>query len=122
MRPTAPSRLSLLCTSLGPSRRPLIVPFHARSALSSSSFSTHPTRAQEQQQLPKSQQQRLSYFHRLDNSIAETFGIGRDMRITLYVILGIASAVETWFYCFWMFHWWKRRGCDEVEGSDLVGA
>ncbi|KAJ6600280.1 hypothetical protein DFH09DRAFT_1127946 [Mycena vulgaris] len=120
MRPTAPFRLSLLRTSLGPSRRPLIIPFHARPALSSNSFSTHPTRAQEQQQLPKSQE--LSYFRRLDNSIAETFGIGKNMRITLYVILGVASAVETWFHCFWTFQWWKRRGRDEVEGSDLVGA
>ncbi|KAF8215098.1 hypothetical protein K438DRAFT_770405 [Mycena galopus ATCC 62051] len=59
-----------------------------------------------------------SYFRRLDNRIAERFGIGKGMRITLYVILGVASAIETWFYCFWAWQWWNRRAgqeSDEIE-------
>ncbi|KAJ7822194.1 hypothetical protein B0H14DRAFT_2829218 [Mycena olivaceomarginata] len=88
MRPVAPFRLSLLRTSLG-TRPP---PIH--------------------QQPTKSQQ---SYFRRLDNSIAEKFGIGKSMRITLYVILGVTSAIETWFYCFWTWQWWKRRAGQESE-------
>ncbi|KAF7343501.1 hypothetical protein MSAN_01970200 [Mycena sanguinolenta] len=108
MRPVAPFRLSLLHTSLGLRPRPMsILPFQGRPHLSSL-FSTHPSRHQQQ-----------SYFRRLDSRIAETFGIGRNMRIMLYVILGAASSVETWFYCFWTWQWWKRRaghkGEDEVE-------
>ncbi|KAF7343311.1 hypothetical protein MVEN_01763400 [Mycena venus] len=107
MRPVAPFRLSLLRTSLGTRSRP-IVPFHTRPSLSSS-FSAHP-----------SQHQQQSYFRRLDSRIAETFGIGKNMRITLYVILGVASAIETWFYCFWTWQWWKRRAGE--KGDDEVAA
>ncbi|KAJ7144258.1 hypothetical protein C8R44DRAFT_759667 [Mycena epipterygia] len=112
MRPVKPFRLSLLRTSLETRPHP-IVPFHGRPTLSSS-FSAHPS---QHQQPTKSQQQ--SYFRRLDSRIAETFGIGKNMRITLYVIVGVSSAIETWFYCFWTWQWWKRRGGqksdDEVE-------
>ncbi|KAJ7144248.1 hypothetical protein C8R44DRAFT_759653 [Mycena epipterygia] len=112
MRPVAPFRLSLLRTSLGTRPHP-IVPFHGRPTLSSS-FSARPS---QHQQPTKSQQQ--SYFRRLDSRIAETFGIGKNMRITLYVIVGVSSAIETWFYCFWTWQWWKRRAGqksdDEVE-------
>ncbi|KAJ7700993.1 hypothetical protein B0H14DRAFT_3032763 [Mycena olivaceomarginata] len=92
MRPTAPFRLSLLLTSLG-TRPPPILPFHARQTLFSS-FSTRPSHAQHQQST-KSQQ---SYFCRLDNSIAE-------------------NAIETWFYCFWAWQWWKRRAGQESEDA-----
>ncbi|KAJ7676168.1 hypothetical protein B0H14DRAFT_3065971, partial [Mycena olivaceomarginata] len=108
MRPTAPFRLSLLLTSLG-TRPPPILPFHARQTL----FSSFSSRTQ-QLQPTKSQQ---SYFRRLDNSIAEKFGIGKSMRITLYVILGVTSAIETWFYCFWAWQWWKRRAGQESEDA-----
>jgi hypothetical protein len=111
MRPAAPFRLSLIRTSLG-TRPPSIVPFHARQTLFSS-FSTHPSHARHQQ--PTKNQQ--SYFRRLDNSIAEKFGIGKGMRITLYVILGVTSAIETWFYCFWTWQWWKRRAGQESEDA-----
>ncbi|KAJ7741917.1 hypothetical protein B0H14DRAFT_2989081 [Mycena olivaceomarginata] len=111
MRPLAPFRLSLLRTSLG-TRPPPILPFHARQTLFSS-FSTRPSHAQHQQPT-KSQQ---SYFRRLDNSIAEKFGIGKSMRITLYVILGVTSAIETWFYCFWAWQWWKRRAGQESKDA-----
>ncbi|KAJ7785078.1 hypothetical protein DFH07DRAFT_726241 [Mycena maculata] len=111
MRPVAPFRLSLLRRSLEKPPRH-IVPFHARPALFSP-FSTHPSHAQHQ--LPTKSQQ--SYFRRVDKRIAETFGIGKSMRITLYVILGVASAIETWFYCFWMWQWWKRRVGQESDGE-----
>jgi hypothetical protein len=44
-------------------------------------FSTHP-----------SQQQ--SCFRRLDSRIVKTFGISKNMRITLYIIIGVASAID----------------------------
>ncbi|KAJ7505998.1 hypothetical protein B0H11DRAFT_327115 [Mycena galericulata] len=102
MRPAAPFR-PLLRTSVRTHSRP-IVPFHARP-----SFSTHP---------PQQPTKHESYFRRLDNRIAERFGIGKRMRITLYVILGAVSAVETWFYCFWAWQWWKRAG-PEGDGDEV---
>ncbi|KAJ7632040.1 hypothetical protein B0H17DRAFT_514389 [Mycena rosella] len=117
MHPTAPFRLTLLRT-FGP-RKLLAMPFHPRAALSLSfPFSTHPLRSKEHQP-PTSHKQ--SYFQRVDSSIAKTFGIGRNMRIVLYVIGGVVSAIETWFYCFWAWQWWKRRGEEghEIEDAEV---
>ncbi|KAF8214267.1 hypothetical protein K438DRAFT_1927378 [Mycena galopus ATCC 62051] len=115
MRPAGPFRAlppSLVRTTLGARPRPT-VPF--RRPTLSSSFSAHPSGHQTESTKTPAQQQ--SYFRRLDSRIAETFGIGRNMRITLYVILGLASAVETWFYCFWTWQWWKRRTGQEIDAE-----
>ncbi|KAK7044901.1 hypothetical protein R3P38DRAFT_3308687 [Favolaschia claudopus] len=106
MRPARHLRLF----SLGLRPRPMPMrPFYASPTLSSSFMSTQPEQTIEKQK---------SYFRRLDDRIAEKLGIGRGMRITIYAIFGVTTAIETWFYCFWAWNWWKRRNA--LEGEENV--
>lgn len=46
----------------------------------------------------------------------ESLGIGRNMRLFLFVVLGVFGTIETWFWCKAIWVWWKSR----TEDSEWV--
>ncbi|KAJ5361536.1 hypothetical protein N7541_002380 [Penicillium brevicompactum] len=44
----------------------------------------------------------------------ESLGIGRNMKVFLFVVLGVFGSIETWFWvkAFWI--WWKKDA-DDLE-------
>ncbi|KAI1842326.1 hypothetical protein JX266_011494 [Neoarthrinium moseri] len=40
----------------------------------------------------------------------ESLGMSKNMRIGVLAIISVFATIETWFWCQWIWRWWKGRG------------
>ncbi|KAJ5832333.1 hypothetical protein N7474_000644 [Penicillium riverlandense] len=122
-----PRTLTLAITSLStrpqpqflPRQLPLLVkappPLYwtappASSPPTSSAFSTRAALLTTKPRRSKSNEEKDDEIYEKPPSASlESLGISRNVKVFLFVVLGIFGTIETWFWCKAAWVWWKNR-------------